>query len=231
MRENALEAFHAAADIGYRYIETDVRTSKDGVPFVFHDPDLRRMTGHKARLEDLTAIEIGELSFSSGDAVPTLANVLESFPDLRFNIDLKDGAAIDPVARLVVQSRSTQRVCITSFSERRIEAVRRILPDVCTGLGIGGVFKMIATWPLRRRASPGGAAVLQVPLRYRGVALVTPNLIRRAHQIGLAVHVWTLNDRQSIEAALDVGVDGIMTDRLELLKEVLISRDLWSTPK
>lgn len=230
--ENALAAFDTARQIGYRYIEIDVRTTRDGVPVVFHDADLRRMTGSTHEISDLTATEVASLELHGGDRVPTLAEALNAFPDIRFNIDLKDAAAVEPVAELLRCTDSLSRVCITSFSESRIDAARRLLgPEVCTGLGIAGVLRFVATslWP--GYLEHPEAAVLQLPLSWRGVPVVTPHLVAKAHNAGLVVHVWTLNDEVSILTALDAGVDGVMTDNLELLKKVLLERGLWDGVK
>lgn len=226
--ENALAAFDAAQQIGYRYIEVDVRTTRDGVPVVFHDADLRRMTGRAHQVSDLTAKEVAQLELGGGNGVPTLSEALSAFPDIRFNIDLKDAAAVEPVAELLRRTGALSRVCVTSFSERRIDAARSLLgPEACTGLGIAGVLRFFVTslWPGYREHPE--AAVLQLPLRWHGVPVVTPRLVARAHEAGLAVHVWTLNDEPSISTALDAGVDGVMTDNLKLLKKIFLERGLW----
>jgi glycerophosphoryl diester phosphodiesterase len=163
--------------------------------------------------------------------VPTLVETLEAFPRLRFNIDLKDGAAVEPVAQLLVEANAVQRVCLTSFSERRIAAARRLLgPEVCTGLGVTGVLRAMLTSLFPNLDATQGAKVLQVPFSWRGIPLVTPRVVDRAHRSNLALHVWTLNDRPNIEKALDLGVDGVMTDSPQLLKETLLSRGLWHAP-
>jgi glycerophosphoryl diester phosphodiesterase len=227
--ENALAAFDAARQIGYRYIETDVRTTRDGVPVVFHDADLRRMTSDARQVKDLTAAEVGQIRLHDGDGVPTLAEALDAFPEIRFNIDLKDTAGVEPVAALLRRTGALPRVCVTSFSERRIDEARSLLgPEACTGLGIAGALRFFATSVVPGRVEHSDAAVLQLPLRWHGVPVVTPRLVARAHEAGLAVHVWTLNDETSISVALDSDVDGIMTDDLELLKKILLKRGLWN---
>lgn len=191
---------------------------------VFHDRDLDRMTGHRGRVADLTAAEVQRLTLSDGEAIPTLSEVLEALPELRFNIDLKDEAGIEPVTRLIRSAEAIDRVCVTSFSERRAAAARRLLgPDACTGLGVWGVARFVLT------GRTAGAAVLQMPFRARGIRVARGGVVRRAHRAGLPLHVWTLNDATSIEHALDLGVDGIMTDRPAVLKAVLEERGEWSS--
>ncbi len=226
--ENTLAAFAVAEGQGYACIETDVRTSSDGVPFLFHDADLERLIGRRARIGDLRAVEIATLELPGGERIPTLVEALLEFPRLCFNLDLKDDAAVEPVARALAATGALDRVCVTSFSERRIVAARRLLgPRVCTGLGVAGVLRVALTSILPGGGWTRGASVLQIPFRRHGIRLLRRGLVRRAHRSGLKVHVWTLNDRASIEAALDAGVDGVMTDDLPLLKEVLLDRGLW----
>jgi glycerophosphoryl diester phosphodiesterase len=226
--ENGLAAFKAAQQLGYRYVETDVRTTSDGVPLIFHDADMLRMTGHSAKLSELTAAQVGKLTLSGGEPPPTLEQTLKRFPTLRFNIDLKDDAAVQPTVEVLRSTGAVNRVCVISFSERRVEAVRRMLGrEVCTGLGVAGALRAIATAGLQRFDGTHGATTLQLPLCWHGVPVVTRRLVKRAHRAQLAVHVWTLNDRRSMERALDMGVDGIMTDDLRLLKEMLVAHNLW----
>jgi glycerophosphoryl diester phosphodiesterase len=156
--------------------------------------------------------------------------VLTAFPDLRFNLDLKDAGAIEPVAATLERMGAAHRVCVTSFSQRRVTRARRLLgPGVCTGVGVRGAVAFILgsflpiplTWLTPR------AGVLQLPLRWRRLPVVTRRLVKRAHQAGLEIHVWTLNDVRTINEALDLGVDGVMSDRLELLKQELVKRGAW----
>lgn len=228
--ENGLAAFREAEVLGYRYVETDVRTSRDGIPMVFHDPDLQRMTGEASPVAALTARELKRLALPDGGEIPTLAEALDAFEYLRFNLDLKDAAGIEPVAAVLERTGARDRVCVTSFSQRRIAHARRSLgAEVATGIGVLGaiVFVLGSLLPVPAAPLAGGAAVLQLPLRWRGVPVVTRRLLRRAHEAGLQVHVWTLNDAPTINEALDLGVDGVMSDRLEMLKAQLVKRGAW----
>jgi glycerophosphoryl diester phosphodiesterase len=228
--ENGLSAFRAAFELGYRYMETDVRATRDGVAFVFHDERLERMTGCDRAIADLSAAEMKLLTLPGGEEVPTLRETLETFPQLRFNLDLKADTAVGPAAAAIEDTGAQRRVCVTSFSESRVAAARdRLGPSVCTGLGIAGVLRVGLGSILARRGTDWcqGASVLQIPDRWRGIPVLTAQLVRRAHDLGLSLHVWTLNDRAAIERALDKGVDGVMTDRPRLLKEVLLARGLW----
>jgi glycerophosphoryl diester phosphodiesterase len=226
--ENTWPAFEAAAALGYRYIETDVRGTADGHVIICHDARARRLAGLPGRVPALTLAQLrASPAVADGPAeVPLLAEVLAGFPGLRFNIDVKDRSAAQLVPGIIRRSGCGDRVCVTSFSWRRLRRVRAALPgEVCTGAPVAEVARFL----VRPRAftGKGHPAVLQVPVAVAGVPVLTSKLIRDAHAAGLPVHVWTLNDLASIRAALDLGADGIITDQPVLLKEELIRRGLW----
>lgn len=226
--ENSWRSFSAAQQLGYKYIETDVRGTADRKVVVFHDADSYRITGLRMRIANLTLKQLraaGQTASSTAD-LPLLEETLHEFPELRFNIDLKDSVAAAEIPGILQRTNSYDRVCITSFSARRIRQARLGLERaVCTGAGVADVAKFLISPAARTRRSP--MAVLQLPLAYRKVPLVGSKLIARAHDAGLQVHVWTLNDRASIRKALDLGVDGIVTDEPILLKDELAARGLW----
>lgn len=225
--ENALSSFASVRDLGYRYVETDVRTTSDGVPVVFHDEDAGRLTGEAGGIGERTLADVRRLALVGGEPVATLEEVLTAFPDLRFNVDLKDAASVPSVPPVLARTGAADRVCVTSFSERRVRAARGLLgPQVCTGLGVGGVLALLAAGTARLPWR-GAAAVLQVPWVLSGGRTLPASVVRTGHRYGLAVHVWTVDDPVQMEAALDLGVDGIMTDRPAVLKDVLTRRGLW----
>jgi glycerophosphoryl diester phosphodiesterase len=123
--ENTLHAFRHAVAQGYRYLETDVHVTSDGVLLAFHDAVLDRVTDLKGRLSELTADQVSVARIREAHPVPTMAELLEEFPDARFNIDLKAAAAVRPLAELLTITGSLDRVCIGSFSLRRLDAFRR----------------------------------------------------------------------------------------------------------
>lgn len=226
--ENTWMAFAAAAALGYRYIETDVRGTADGQVIICHDARARRLAGLSARVSALTLAQLRAApAISDGAAqVPLLADVLAGFPGLRFNIDVKDRAASELVPEIIRRAGCSERVCITSFSWARLRRVRKALAgQVCTGAPVAEFLRFLAS-PGSFAATPQ-PAVLQLPLSLHGIQVVTGKLIRNAHAAGLPVHVWTLNDLASIRAALDLGADGIMTDQPLLLKEELTRRGQW----
>jgi len=226
--ENVASLFADVRRLGYRYVETDVRTTADGVPVVFHDEDVSRLTGEAARIGDLTYADVRRLQVGEEQIEP-LAAVLDAFPDLRFNIDLKDEGSVDSVPAVLARSGARDRVCIASFSERRLRRARRALgPEVCTSLGTGGVALFLPLALARTGRSGQGAAALQVPWVLPGGRTLPAWFVQLAHREGLAVHVWTVDEPAAMEAALDLGVDGIMTDRPVVLKEVMVRRGVWA---
>jgi len=234
--ENTLHAFRHAVALGFRYLETDVHATSDGVLVAFHDDGLDRVTDSVGLLAKLTAAQISLARIQGEHVVPTMAELLEEFPDCRFNIDLKSAAAVGPLVDLLGRTAAHARVCVGSFSRRRIRAFRRATggrvatsaaPSEVVAFRFGG-----------GPARPRHAAVLQVPWRHksRRITVTTPALVRRAHRAGLHVHVWTgdersrwvtIDDAGSFNELLDMGVDGLITDRTDLLKEVLIRRGQW----
>ena len=226
--ENVASLFADVRRLGYRYVETDVRTTADGVPVVFHDEDASRLTGEAARIGDLTYADVRRLQVGEEQIEP-LAAVLDAFPDLRFNIDLKDEGSVDSVPAVLARGGARDRVCIASFSERRLRRARRALgPEVCTSLGTGGVVLFLPLALARTGRSGQGAAALQVPWVLPGGRTLPAWFVQLAHREGLAVHVWTVDEPAAMEAALDLGVDGIMTDRPVVLKEVMVRRGVWT---
>lgn len=225
--ENALSTFEAVRGLGYRYVETDVRTTADGVPVVFHDEHAGRLTGSPARIADLPLREVRALSLAGGERVATLEEALGAFPDLLFNLDLKDAGGVQAVGPVLGRTAARQRVCVTSFAERRVRAARRVLgPDVCTGLGVVGVALLLGTEGLHLPWR-GAAAVLQVPWVLPGGRTLPARVVQAGHRAGLLVHVWTVDDPVQVRAALDLGVDGVMTDEPAVLKQVLVERGQW----
>lgn len=228
--ENSLVAFRHAVELGYCYLETDVHATRDGGLFAFHDAVLERVTGHDGTIADLTSDHLARATIGGREQIPTMASLLEEFPHARFNIDLKSEAAVVPLAELVRRTGAHDRVCVGSFSQRRIDTFRRLVGDrVATAAGpveialLRAAPSAGAARRLLRRRSP----VLQVPHRRKGIRVLTAGFVRRAHQLGAHVHVWTIDDPAEMHHLLDLGVDGIMTDRPDVLKKVLVERDAW----
>ncbi len=228
--ENTLHAFRHAVALGYRYLETDVHATSDGVLLAFHDEVLDRVTDSQGRLADLTAQEIAEARIVREHAVPTMADLLEEFPDCRFNIDLKSPGAVAPLAELLDRTASHDRVCIGSFSQRRLTSFRGLTGGrVATSASPVEVAALMAlpTGPAAVLARRLGFSALQVPHRRGRLTVVTPRFVRRAHAARLHVHVWTVDEPAEMDELLDQGVDGLITDRTDVLRDVLVRRGQW----
>jgi glycerophosphoryl diester phosphodiesterase len=227
--ENTLAAFEHAVALGYRYLETDVHATSDGVLLAFHDAVLDRVTDRVGRIADLSYDEVRSVRIGDREEIPRLTTLLEAFPDARFNIDIKSDSAVAPLAELVRRTRAHDRVCVGAFSDGRIRDFRRQMDRrVATTCGVGAVIGTRFA-PARRvaRALRGVGDVLQVPHRRGPLRVVTPELIRRAHDAGRPVHVWTVDDTDEMHHLLDLGVDGLMTDRTDVLRDVLVARGQW----
>jgi glycerophosphoryl diester phosphodiesterase len=220
--ENTLPAFQDALDLGYRYLETDARVTADGVVVAFHDDDLMRTCHRPGKISELPWSEVHAAMVDGKAPVPSLEEVLDAFPDARINIDCKVDEGVDALVAAVKRTNSIERVCLASFSGRRLKRMRAALPDACTALG--PLSLALLRYGLMRHP-PGLAA--QVPVKQGPITVVNPKFVERAHRHGVEVHVWTIDDAPEINRLLDLGVDGIMTDKPTLLKEVLVGRGQW----
>jgi len=221
--ENTLEAFQHAVDLGYTFLETDVHLTADGVLAAFHDVDLERTCGIASKIQDLTWNQLSEARVDGSHPIPRFIDLLEAFPDARINVDCKSDDALQPLISLLSERDCLDRICVGSFSDRRLRAVRKAFgTQVCTSLGPVETTRLTTGAP-----TPQGAFAAQVPPRAGKVRVVTERFVARAHRRGLQVHVWTIDDPAEMERLLDLGVDGIMTDQPEVLKDVLQRRGLW----
>lgn len=226
--ENTAAAFEQAVKLGFRYLETDVHVTSDGVAVAFHDDDLQRTCGRPGRVRDLTWAEVATARVDGREPVPRLDELIAAWPHTRWNIDCKSDRAMDALIDVLQRLDVLHRVCIGSFSDSRLRTLRRRLgPGLCSSLGpIATARLMVASRTHCVMARPGGLAA-QIPVRQGPVPVVTPALVRTAHRLGLQVHVWTVDDPGEMHRLLDAGVDGIMTDRPALLREVLEVRGEW----
>lgn len=229
--ENSMAAFQRCVDLGYRYLETDVHATSDGVAVAFHDSELGRVTDMTGRVAQLPWRDVGRARIGGLEPVVRLDDLLATWPDVRINLDVKAARAAPPLAAAVRKAAAEDRVCLASFSDSRVLAVRRLLgPAVCSSPGVRGVaaLRLASYTPRAARMSRTAAPCVQVPLRYRGRPFCDERLIAAAHRRGMQVHVWTVDTATEIDAVLDLGVDGVMTDRPEVLKQVLLSRGQWT---
>ncbi|KUF14202.1 MULTISPECIES: glycerophosphodiester phosphodiesterase [Streptomyces] len=226
--ENTVTAFRRAVDAGYRYIETDVHATSDGRLAAFHDATLDRVTDAAGRIADLPWSEVSRARVAGSEPVPLFEDLLQEFPDVRWNVDVKAEPALLPLLDLLERTRAWGRVCVGSFSEARVARAQRVAgPRLATSFGTRGVLGL----RLRSLGMPAipriSAVCAQVPETQSGVRVVDHRFVRTAHARGLQVHVWTVNDAARMHALLDLGVDGIMTDHIQTLRDVLEDRGTW----
>ncbi len=227
--ENTLQAFRNAVRLGYSYLETDVHATRDGHLVAFHDPDLSRVTDSTGRIADLTLEQVRTVLVGGRERVPTLDELLEEFPRARFNIDLKAEGAVHLLVQALTRHSASHRVCVGSFSRKRLRTFRGLVPGTVTAASTPEVMAMAMGFVRRERRN----VVFQVPETHRvgpvTVPIVTPKTVRAVHGAGRKVHVWTIDDAETMHRLIGWGVDGIVTDRPDLLKAVLRTRGMWST--
>ncbi len=239
--ENTMEAFAGAVGLGFRHIETDLHVTADGVVVCIHDPDVDRTTSGSGPVASYRHAELARLDAGHwhrgadghefrgrGLGVPTLEEAVLSFPDVSFVVDLKTEAAIEPLARLVEKLDLAGRLIVGSFSDARLAGFRATSGGrVPTSTGAVAARNWLLASRLGR-AVPGAASALQLPRTSRGLRVVDRRLVDAAHARGLQVHVWTVNQPAEMHDLLDIGVDGLITDRPDLLRSVLEERGEWA---
>ncbi len=235
-----MEAFSGAVSLGYTHIEVDLRMTADGVVVCLHDATVDRTTDGSGPVEAMTYEELSRLDAGfrhrvpggfphrgRGIAVPTLEELVTAFPGLRMVFDLKVDGMARSLTRIIEAHSLHERVMVGSFSDRRLAEVRAVAGSrVMTSTGTGATRRWLLSSRLGRKVA-GEERALQVPLQSRGVRVVDRRLVDLAHDSGLQVHVWTVNHRGHMHDLLDLGVDGLVTDRADILKEVLEERGEW----
>jgi glycerophosphoryl diester phosphodiesterase len=225
--ENTMLAFAHAVELGYRYIETDVHVTADGVLVAFHDEELDRVTDQTGKIRELRWSEV-QRARVSGEPIPTLAEILDTWPEIRVNIDMKHDSAVEPLIDVLRQAGAHDRVCVGAFDDRRLARFRNLSYDqVCTSMGPIAITRLrVASWGLP--TGHVGGACTQVPVRRGPFPVADRKFIDTAHRRDIRVHIWTIDDAAEMERLLDLGVDGIMTDRPGVLKDVLVRRGAWA---
>jgi len=228
--ENSMAAFARAVAMGYRYIETDTHATADGVAVVCHDHSLARIAGRPERIHDLRWAQLARVRVDGEPVVPRLAEVLDAWPQVRLNIDVKADSAVDATLAAVRSAGALDRVLLASFSDARTARMRAAVgPEVATSLGSRGAARLWVASRAGRGAArtAGRVAAAQVPVRQGPIRVVDDRFVRYAHALGLQVHVWTVDAPDRMHELLDLGVDGIMTDRIDVLRDVYTARGCW----
>ncbi len=224
--ENSMPAFENAVELGYRYVETDVHVTSDNVLVAFHDESLDRVTDRSGLIRDQTWAEVSRARIAGREPIPRFEELLSAWPDLRVNIDPKHDTSVEPLIGTLRAAKAVDRVCIGSFSDRRLARMRQALgPRLCTSLGPVGTAALKAAGYGSPWRSPAPCA--QVPVRRGRLVVTDGRFVAAAHRRGMQVHVWTIDEPDEMHRLLDLGVDGIMTDRPAVLREVLEQRGEW----
>lgn len=237
--ENTMAAFQNAVDLGVDILELDVHTTADGTVVVIHDESVDRTTDgtgavHDSTLADLRQLDAG-YDFSpdngqtfpfrgQGIGIPTLEEVFAAFPDMRINIEIKQS---DPpieaaVLEVIERAGAQQRVLVGSEYDDVMARFRSLAPDIATSAATNEVRNFYLAQLLRVSAIYRPLAdAFQVPEYSGSTHVVTPSFVDAAHHHGVKVHVWTVNDAETMQRLLDIGVDGIITDRPDVALEVV----------
>ena len=238
--ENTLYAYRRALEVGTDIIELDVRSTKDNHIVVLHDQSVDRTTNGTGHVKELTLAELKKLDaayrFSpdrgttfplrgKGLAVPTLEEVFREFPGVPVNIEIKeaDPGIATPLAALIRRYNREKLTLVVSSYEAPMRRFRDLSPETHTGFTPSEARRLVFLEPEEDKTYRPPAAALQVPTRSGGIEVVTSETIDRAHRHGVEVHVWTINDENSMRRLVRMDVDGIMTDRPDLLKRVVQS--------
>lgn len=227
--ENTLALFARAAALGFRYLETDVRITRDGVVVAFHDESLLRVTGLDARVRDTDWPTVRRLHvLETSNRIERVEDVLACFPDACFSIDVKEAAVVGPLAAAIRRTGSADRVCVAGGWDRWLAAVRELTgPDLRLALGWRALATLTACARARVQAPRLAGEFVHLPHTLAGLPLLRRRVIDLAHGQGLRVVAWTIDEPAEIRQLLDLGVDGIITDRPDLLREVLVARGDW----
>lgn len=228
--ENSLAAFRTAVAEGYCYLETDVRATRDGVVVVMHDATLDRTTDSSGEIERQDWKVVRTARVNGREPVCRLDDLLEELPDALLNVDVKADSAVTPTLELLHRTNSWHRVCLTAFSETRLRRLRaaagaRLLTSM--GPASAAALRLRSVCPVPPAAAPICGELAQLPVRWCGIPVIDQALVRYAHRLNAEVHVWTVNRAVEMHALLDLGVDGLMTDRPDLLRDVLHTRQVW----
>ena len=235
--ENTMVAFQGAFDLGYRYMETDLQITHDGVLVTIHDGTVDRTTDSTGlvsdySLEELRTLDAGYRFERDGDhphrgqgiQVPTLEELVTAYPDGVFTLDLKSDGMETALVDLIRRLDLWDRVIVGSFSGSRLRRFRALADrPVATSAGPSEIVRFLAAartgLPYRPRADS-----FQVPVKDRGLTIVNPRTVRAARRLEVPLIVWTINDLAQMEELLDLGVDGLITDRPDLLRTLLAER-------
>ena len=237
--ENTIYAFKRAVELGTDVLEMDLQTTSDGTLVILHDREVDRTTNGKGAVDSFTLSDLKKLdagfrwspdnskSFplrNKGVPIPTLTEVFKAFPDTRMNIEIKSSQVntIQDLCRTIRDNGMSEKVMVACFDAGKLGEFRSICPEVATSAGASeaAMFYWLQWAHLESAYSPSAQA-LQIPEAYGDYRIATRRFIEGAHARNMRVHVWTVNDVESMQRLIDLGVDGIMTDYPERLLKIL----------
>ncbi len=243
--DNTLQAFDGADRLGADVLELDVHETLDGEFVVIHDDTVDRTTDGSGAVSEMTVTELRHLDAGfrwtprgpseegeegdfhyrgQGVTLPTLGEVLSAFRNTAVNVEIKqdDAEVARRLCRYITDAGATQRVMVGSFHGRPLSAFREACPQVATSASQNEVAFFVALEKLRLSAvlTPPYEA-MQVPMTFSGIQVVTPHFVEAAHARNVDVHVWTVNDEETMRELVAMGVDGIITDRPDRALRVL----------
>jgi glycerophosphoryl diester phosphodiesterase len=220
--ENTERALRNALEHGAEYLEIDIRASSDGVAYVLHDVDLKRIAGLNRAVASMSATELDGLRLNHGAVPFRLSAALDLFPTAKFNIDVKSVDAIEPVRSCILASKAEDRILITSFSDRRRLSAKR---EMSVATGSGWRTTLLARLTYRVRPLLGfwlrNTDALQIPVRFGFMRLDIPGFIAAVSALGVEVHYWVINDVREAQRLIGLGAKGIVTDRADLILPAL----------
>lgn len=219
--ENTISAFERAVALGCTWIETDVRASKDGVVYVIHDEDLRRLAGAHYRIEDTDSSVLDRVRIGGREPMPRLSEVLRRFSGVNFNIDIKSDQAVAPLIRLLRSAGHGAQIRLASFDTDRLVRVREALPGARTSISRNELARLLLLGTPPASMSYPNIDAAQIPLHWHGVPIATRAVIGRLHRMDLAVHVWTVDEEPQMRRLIAYGVDGLITGRPDLAMKVI----------
>ena len=220
-----MEAFEQSINLGFKYIETDVRATKDNKLVIFHDPDLKRMLNLEIDISSINYDELSSYKINGVHKIPTFLETVSSWPNINFNIDPKSDKSAELLISELKSVGNLDRFCVGSFDSTKLNKIRNAFDNkLCTSMGTNEVinFYFLRFFGINSINTP----CLQLPYFKNGFKIITAKLIRDAHKFNKKVHAWTIDDPKEISELLDMGIDGIMTDSPELLKNEVAKKGI-----
>lgn len=222
--ENTLPAFERAVAVGAHYVESDIQVTADGVAVLFHDDDLLRVAGIDAPISSLSLSEVQAIRLHHGAQIPTLSEVLRALPQTRFNLDFKVAGAIAPAAKVIQDLGAQSRVLAASFSEARRAAAIAALPGVVSSgsssVVLRAYFANLLRGQLLVNRATAGVQALQIPVGSGPIRFDNRRFITAMNRSNTEVHFWTINEPDEMKRLINLGANGLVTDRADLAMDL-----------